>query len=217
MTILILGGYYGTPQIWTLWQFSFWGGGILGHLRFGLSDNFHLGGILWHLRFGLYDNFHFEGGIMGHLRFGLSDNFHFGEGYSRTPQIWTLWQFSFWGEGEGGILQNRGILWDLTKISTTPAGSCIRDSLSHTTYVETNDFVIKVFVAVLLMNTMLSNQGFGEGGQKLFLECCSLSKVSYCQPGSGVLDALTFLTVKYAFSDFSLCVFFKNFNLHLYR
>ena len=25
-----------------------------------------------------------------------------------------------------------------TKISTTPAGSCITDSLSHTTYVETN-------------------------------------------------------------------------------
>ena len=75
MTIFIWGEYSGTPWIWTLWQFSF--GGILGHLRFGLSDNFHFGG-----------------GILGHLRFGLSDNFHFG-GYSGTPWIWILWQFSF--------------------------------------------------------------------------------------------------------------------------
>ena len=171
MTIFILGGYSGTPQIWTLWQFSF-SGGILGHLRFGLYDNFHFGGVFWdtldldsmtififggeysgtpwiwtlwqfsfwggilkHLGFGLSDNFHlgvfwdtsdldsmtifiwgeylgtpwiwilwqfsFGGSILGHLGFGLYDNFHFG-GYSGTPRIWTLWQFSFWG----------GVFWD---------------------------------------------------------------------------------------------------------
>ena len=54
----------------------------------------------------------------------LSDNFHLveGGGYSET------------------VLQNRGYsgrIW--TKISTTPADSCITDSLSHTTYVETNN------------------------------------------------------------------------------
>ena len=37
------------------------------------------------------------GDILGHLRFGLSDNFHFGGG----------------GGGGRGILQNKGILWDL--------------------------------------------------------------------------------------------------------
>ena len=50
----------------------------------------------------------------------ISDNFHF--------------------RGGGGILYCRiGVncrIW--TKFSTTPAGSCITDSLSHTTYVETN-------------------------------------------------------------------------------
>ena len=80
-------------------------GGILGHLGFGLYDNFHLGGILGHLGFGLSDNFHLGGvfwdtldldsmtifiwgGILGHLGFGLYDNFHLG-GYSGTPWIWT--------------------------------------------------------------------------------------------------------------------------------
>ena len=51
---------------------------------------------------------------------GLCDNFHF--------------------RGEGrGVFYRIGLncrIW--TKISTTPAGSCITDSLSHTTYVETN-------------------------------------------------------------------------------
>ena len=53
------------------------------------------------------------GGYSETLRLGLSDNFHFQGGYSET------------------VFQNRG--------STTPAGSCITDSLSHTTYVETNN------------------------------------------------------------------------------
>ena len=47
--------------------------------------------------------------------------------------------------GGGGILKlyfRIGVfcrIW--TKISTTPAGSCITDSLSHTTYVETNNTI----------------------------------------------------------------------------
>ena len=79
------------------------------------------GGILGHLGFGLYDNFHFGGGILGHLGFGLSDNFHGGGGYS-VPSYYRIGVFC--------------VIW--TKISTTPAGSCVTDSLSHTTYVETN-------------------------------------------------------------------------------
>ena len=79
-----------------------------------------VGGYSETLGFGLCDNFHFVGGGGGYsetLRFGLCDNFHFGVGYSET------------------VLQNRGYstsFW--TKISTTPAGSCITDSLSHTTW-----------------------------------------------------------------------------------
>ena len=51
---------------------------------------FILGGNLGHLRFGLSDNFHFGGSILGHLGFGFYDNFHFGGEYLGTPWIWTL-------------------------------------------------------------------------------------------------------------------------------
>ena len=63
-------------------------GGILGHLGFGLYDNFHLGGDTLDLD---SMTIFILGGIlgMGHLGFGLYDNFHFG-GYSGTPWIWTL-------------------------------------------------------------------------------------------------------------------------------
>ena len=172
LTIFIGGEHSGTPQIWTLWQNSF--GSILGHLRFGLYDNFHLGGVFWdtldffsmtifilkveysgtpffltpwkfsfwgyleHLGFGLYDNFHFGGlfwdtsdldsmtiliwgGILGHLRFGLPDNFHFGA-YSGTPWIWTLSQLSIWGGILGhlrfGLSDNfhLGVFWDTSDL-----------------------------------------------------------------------------------------------------
>ena len=65
------------------------------------------------------------GGILGHPRFGFYDNFHnfhWGGGYS-VPSNYRIGVFC-------GI-------W--SKISTTPAGSCITDSLSHTTYVESNE------------------------------------------------------------------------------
>ena len=108
MTIFIWG-YSGTPQIWTLWQFSFWGD-ILGHLGFGLSDNFHLGVFLDTSDLDSMTIF-ILGGILGHLGFGLSDNFHFG-GYSGTPWIWILWQFSFW---RGSILGHLGFgLWQFS-------------------------------------------------------------------------------------------------------
>ena len=64
-------------------------GGILGHLGFGLSDNFHFGGILGHLRFGLYDNFHFGGVFWDTLDLDSMTIFILG-GYSGTPWIWTL-------------------------------------------------------------------------------------------------------------------------------
>ena len=41
--------------------------------------------------------------------------------------------------GGGGVCSESGALSEFrTKFSTTPASSCITDSLSHTTYVETN-------------------------------------------------------------------------------
>ena len=65
-------------------------GGILGHLRFGLSDNFHLGGVFIDtLYLDSMIIFILGRSILGHLGFGLYDNFHFG-GYSGTPWIWTL-------------------------------------------------------------------------------------------------------------------------------
>ena len=63
-------------------------------------------------------------GYSGTLGFGLSDNFHLGGRGCSVPSYYRIGVFC-------GI-------W--TKISTTPAGSCITDSLSHTTYVETNKF-----------------------------------------------------------------------------
>ena len=69
-------------------KFQFSGGG--GILYSDLdSDNFHLGGILYSDLDSL--TIFVFGGV---LRLGLSDNFHFRGG----------------GEGEGGILQNRGKL-----------------------------------------------------------------------------------------------------------
>ena len=70
-------------------------------------------------------------------------NFNFrGGGYSvientQSPKIWLNFNF----RGGGGILYYRiGVFCRIcTKFSTTPAGSCITDSLSNTTYVETNE------------------------------------------------------------------------------
>ena len=70
-------------------------------------------------------------------------NFNFlGGGYSVTENIQSpkiCLNFNFLGGG--GILYYRiGVFCRIcTKFSTTPAGSCITDSLSHTTYVETNE------------------------------------------------------------------------------
>ena len=115
-------------------SFSDLGGGILK-----LSDldslTIFIGGYSETLRFGLSDNFHWGGG--GILKLSDLDSLTiFIGGVFWNSRIWTLWQFSF----GGGILKLRiGVFWGIwTKISTTPAGSCITDSLSHTTYVETN-------------------------------------------------------------------------------
>ena len=130
------------------------GGGYYETLRFGLCENFHFGGIL---KLSDLDSVRIFilGGYSETLGFGLCDNFHWGSilklsdldsvtisiwgGVFWNSQIWTLWQFSFGGGYSETVLRNRGYsgrIW--TKISTTPAGSCITDSLSHTTYVETN-------------------------------------------------------------------------------
>ena len=101
MTIFIWGEYSGTPWIFILWQFSFWGGSILGHPFFLTPREFSFWGYLGHLGFGLYDNFHFGGLFWDTL--DLDSMTIFIWGYSGTPWIWTLWQFSF-----GGILWHLG-------------------------------------------------------------------------------------------------------------
>ena len=120
------GGVFWNSQIWTLWQFSFWGEGGILKLSDLDSDNFHLGGILKlsdldsltifilggyseTLRFGLSDNFHF-GGYSETLGIRLSDNFHWGVFWNSW--IWTLWQFSFLG----GVFWNSRI-WTLWQFS----------------------------------------------------------------------------------------------------
>ena len=130
MTIFIFGGYSGTTGIWTLWQFSL-GGSILGHLGFGLYDNFHLGGQYsgtpW-----FFDSLtiFILGGIWNTSHLDSMTIFIWG-GYSGTPQIWTLWQFSFWGVILGhlrfGLPDNfhLGVFWDtldLDSITTSIGG-----------------------------------------------------------------------------------------------
>ena len=100
------------------------------------------GGILWPSDLDSLTIF-IWGGYSVALGFGLSHNFHWGEGGG------ILWHSDldpltiFIG---GGVFCGRiGVncrIW--TKISTTPAGSCITDSLSHTTYVETKKGLYKI-------------------------------------------------------------------------
>ena len=133
LTIFIEGVFWDT-RIWTLWQFPF-------------------GGVFWDTRIWTLTIF-IWGGILGHSDLDSLTIF-IGEGVFWDTRVWTLWQFSLGGIlGHsdldtltifigGGVfctklLQNRVFCGIWTKISTTPAGSCITDSLSHTTYVETN-------------------------------------------------------------------------------
>ena len=137
---IFIGGVFWNSRMWTLWQFSFWGG-ILK-----LSDvdslTIFIGGVFWNSRIWTLWQFSFflRGGILKVLELDSLTIFILG-GVFWNSWSWTLWQFSFGGEGGGGysVLQNREYSEDFwTKISTTPAGSYITDSLSHTTYVETN-------------------------------------------------------------------------------
>ena len=67
--------------------------------------------------------------------------------------------------GGGGILYYRiGVFCRIcTKFSTTPAGSCITDSLSHTTYVETNKMVICSCKGATVVGGAASGGGGGGG------------------------------------------------------
>ena len=89
------------------------------------SDNFHFGGLFWDTSDLDSDNFHFGGGV-----------------FWDTSDLNSLTIFIFLvGRGRRrGVFYRIGVFCGIwTKISTTPAGSCITDSLSHTTYVETNN------------------------------------------------------------------------------
>ena len=163
---IFMGGVFWNSQIWTLWQFSLGGGysetlgfglsdnfhlgGILKLLDLDSLTNFILGGVIWNSQIWTLWQFSFCGGVFWNSQIWTLTIFIWG-GYSETLRF-GLWQFSFGGGilklsdldsltifiGGGGILCYRiRVFWGIwTKISTTPAGSCITDSLSHTTYVE---------------------------------------------------------------------------------
>ena len=109
-------------------------GGYSEAIRAGLPVKFHWGGILKLSELDSLSNFT-GGGYSEAVRAGLPVKFHWG-GILKLSELDSLSNFT----GGGGILNFRiGVfcrIW--TKISTTPAGSCITDSLSHTTFVETN-------------------------------------------------------------------------------
>ena len=136
-------------------KFQFSGGGgkleKLQSAKISLSFNFGGGGILQmkSQSANISDNFH-SGGGGGILQLKsqsakISDNFHF-------------------RGGGGGILYCRiGVncrIW--TKFSTTPAGSCITDSLSHTTYVETNEYLTNVKDAVQYLKLIGNHYGYSD-------------------------------------------------------
>ena len=98
----IPGGYrlvstYDLPDCKTILKFEI--------LKF--SDGGGVFWVTWNLDLGKKTKvFNFRGGILRHLGFGLYDNFHFG-GYSGTPRIWTLWQFSL-----------GGVFWDTSDLDS---------------------------------------------------------------------------------------------------
>ena len=119
-----------SPKIWL--NFNFRGGGVFCNSKYSKSQDL--------------PKFQFSGGggysvIENTQSPKIWLNFNFrGGGYSviqntQSPKICLNFNF----RGGGGILYYRiGVfcrIW--TKFSTTPAGSCITDSLSHTMYVET--------------------------------------------------------------------------------
>ena len=121
----------------------------------------------------------------------LKLNFPWGGGYSETEKSQSAnicLKLNFPLGGEGGVFWNwkvtkcqhllkvefswgGGILklsWRIgvfcriwTKFSTTPAGSCITDSLSHTTYVETNNrylhSIMHGVILKLIVNSSLNS------------------------------------------------------------
>ena len=107
-------------------RFQAWGysGVNFGHLK---SEVFHLGGGYSRVNFG-------------HLK---SEVFHWG-GVFRS-KLWSsqIWSFSLGGGGLSGLKFQKEAFWRIwTKVyclrNCTETCLCITDSLSHTTYVETN-------------------------------------------------------------------------------
>ena len=76
------------------------------------------------------------------------------------PDLDSGKNFNFWGGGGGGVLYQipeqgcSGEIW--SKFSGSLAGWCITDSLSHTTYVETNDnHQMKIFAFALDVKVLI--------------------------------------------------------------
>ena len=93
-------------------------------------------------------------------------NFNWGGGVlkSNTQSAKICLNFNFRGGGEGGYsgtkFQNRGVMENLDKnllfeVNCTETCLCITDSLSHTTYVETNqDLSCTLIITISLFGTL---------------------------------------------------------------
>ena len=144
----------------------------------------------WNLNLGKKTKVFNWGGYSETLRFGPLTIF-IGGGIRKLSDLDSLTIFILGGYSE---LQNRGYsvrIW--TKISTTPAGSCITDSLSHTTYVETND--LKGF----FLPGAIINPGSGKMVDAISKECRSIVlRHSFCNK-TWKTEAIVFIYFKNSF------------------
>ena len=200
-------GVFWNSWIWTLWQFSF--GGVFWNSRIWTLWQFSFGGVFWNSRIWTLWQFSF-GGVFWNSRIWTLWQFSFG-GVFWNSQIWTLWQFSFWGGIlklsdldsltifiGGGILNFRigGILRILDQNSATPAGSCITDSLLHTTYVETYHTAEVTPIHVQTTSKSLGNQYYHKACVWIFFGSTCIRVQNMSLPTHFVTDIMKLLVAQ---------------------
>ena len=139
-----LGGYSGVNWSSQIWTFSLGGQGVFwSKLWSSQIWCFSLGGYSG-VNFGHLKSEVFHGGGYSRVNFGhlKSEVFHWGGG-AFWSKLWSsqIWSFSLGGGGAfWSEIPERGFLENFDKKFTVQPETClcITDSLSHTTFVETN-------------------------------------------------------------------------------